>query len=122
MFLTTPMKKIAVYAFALFLMFLLLRIGYHDYNKVPQLELDKGFKESPINTMGNIPGNGEVLSNINANSNTDANSNSKKKVTKEQFNNEVAKQQEVKNLEKEYKQQPAHKGPIDKEIKNKIDI
>lgn len=79
-FLTTPMKKILIYVTLLTAVFVLLRIGYSDLNKDISYELDSPGEQTAVAGT-----NGEV------------------RVPKEQFNNEVAKQQEVKNLENDNK-------------------
>ncbi|CCF58803.1 hypothetical protein KAFR_0F02060 [Kazachstania africana CBS 2517] len=80
-FLTTPMKKILAYVTVLFFIFFLIRTGYSDFNKVPDYELDGNF--GSLNSKDKHSNN-EMLNND---------------IVKEKFNNEVAMQQETKNLE-----------------------
>ncbi|CAL9730257.1 hypothetical protein MOUN0_J01310 [Monosporozyma unispora] len=126
--LTTPMKKILVYLGLLFVVFLFLRVGYSDLNKIPQYELDRSSSKSNNNDDNdNDEVFDEILNDIkqNANSNDkkiigkdsdnnkvnnkDNNNNvdadGRKKIPKDKFNNEVAMQQETKNLENDLKPQ-----------------
>ncbi|QLL34230.1 hypothetical protein HG536_0G00870 [Torulaspora globosa] len=84
--LTTPMKKIVVYVFLLGVVFVLLRLGFADLSKEVSYELDgAGAARSVV-----VESDGELRI-------------PKETVPREQFNNEVAKQQEVKNLENDNK-------------------
>lgn len=126
--LTTPMKKILAYLSLLFLVFLILRVAYSDLNKIPQYELDHSkyydeddddhdandevFKEISKDIQKqndkNIiidDDNDEVekIKHKNSDNNIDADGDVRKKISKDKFNNEVAMQQETKNLENDLK-------------------
>lgn len=97
-YLTTPMKKILIYCSVLLGFFLLFRFGYSDLNKETQYELDQEAAPSAerLNAAAAVAA---------AASSQDREKEEMEKVgaSGAQFNNEVALQQEVKNLEKEYK-------------------
>lgn len=140
--LTTPMKKVLVYVLALSLVFAMIRISFWGSNKEPELRLvEKTIADSlKQSSDAEYPGTGSadgaafLDGGANANAKLGGNGNGKgaiegsvkdnaepkRKVPKEQFNNEVAKQQEVKNLEKEYKP-PVPKNQVNNEVKNKIE-
>ncbi|CAI4034698.1 hypothetical protein SMKI_11G1470 [Saccharomyces mikatae IFO 1815] len=94
-YLTTPMKKIIVYMLLLCGVYFVIQIAYSDLHKEIKIEL-----ESPSDASAN--GNGH--SNVAADA-SDNKQQQQAKVPKEKFNNEVAKQQEVKNLENDLKPQ-----------------
>ncbi|CAL9735234.1 hypothetical protein MOSE0_H01178 [Monosporozyma servazzii] len=120
--LTTPMKKILVYLGLLFIVFLVLRVAYSDLNKVPQYELDHSnafddenndddddgvFDEISNDIKQNSHSNDKIIIEDNQNKidakDNDIDTDGRKKVSKDKFNNEVAMQQETKNLENDLK-------------------
>lgn len=99
-YLTTPMKKIIVYILLLCGVYFVIKIAYSDLNKETKIELENHFSD--------ISASGNDHSNVVAGGAADATNNKQPqqaKIPKEKFNNEVAKQQEVKNLENDLKPQ-----------------
>lgn len=106
--LTTPMKKIIIYFFVLLCLFFMLRFAYSGVNKDIAYELDHS------SSMGNK----ELLENGGTlNIPKEPVPVPKEPVAKDKFNNEVAKQQEVKNLENEFKPPPAEPKRVDNDVK-----
>ncbi|CAI4046205.1 hypothetical protein SUVZ_11G1500 [Saccharomyces uvarum] len=99
-YLTTPMKKIVLYMVLLCGVYYVIQLAYSDLNKETVFELEK--HTSDTSTNSNEQNNGAVAGVSDANSNKQQ---QQAKVPKEKFNNEVAKQQEVKNLENDLKPQ-----------------
>ncbi|EJS42871.1 YKL063C [Saccharomyces arboricola H-6] len=98
-YLTTPMKKIIVYIVLLCGVYLVIQIAYSDMNKENIIELEKQPSDKPVSNNDH--------NNVAAGGAADANNNKQPqaKVPKEKFNNEVAKQQEVKNLDNDLRPQ-----------------
>ncbi|SCV05700.1 LANO_0H13256g1_1 [Lachancea nothofagi CBS 11611] len=118
-FLTTPMKKVLIYLVMLAMVYFSARTLLETRNSNPGYELenvnsntvsgvtDDGAMESPqdiadsqaMSPQGVVPPQGKKPANA--------------KVPKEKFNNEVAMQQEVKNLEREQDYQKKKSTPIE---------
>ncbi|CCK71469.1 uncharacterized protein KNAG_0H00530 [Huiozyma naganishii CBS 8797] len=107
--LTTPMKKVVIYCLLLLGVFLVLRVGYSDLNRMPDYELehDENSMQEIADEIrknkqrqgqpANLNGGGAVVASAQQ---QQQENDIKRKIIKENFNNEVAKQQETKNLEK----------------------
>ncbi|CAR22654.1 uncharacterized protein KLTH0D08756g [Lachancea thermotolerans CBS 6340] len=89
-FLTTPMKKVAVYVMLLIMMYLAIKTVFVDpQNAETKLEIESA--------VGRAGAGGDALeAQMDA-----ADLQTNPKVSKERFNNEVVMQQETKNLENE---------------------
>ncbi|CAI4604269.1 CCC_1a_G0032600.mRNA.1.CDS.1 [Saccharomyces cerevisiae] len=99
-YLTTPMKKIIVYIILLCGVFFVIKVAYSDLNKETEIKLESHSSD--------VSASASDHTNIAAGGAADATNNKQPqqaKVPKEKFNNEVAKQQEVKNLENDLKPQ-----------------
>ncbi|CAI6691798.1 ALI_HP2_G0027580.mRNA.1.CDS.1 [Saccharomyces cerevisiae] len=99
-YLTTPMKKIIVYIILLCGVYFVIKVAYSDLNKETEIELESHSSD--------VSASASDHTNIAAGGAADATNNKQPqqaKVPKEKFNNEVAKQQEVKNLENDLKPQ-----------------
>ncbi|AJS53150.1 BMC_2a_G0033650.mRNA.1.CDS.1 [Saccharomyces cerevisiae] len=99
-YLTTPMKKIIVYIILLCGVYFVIKVAYSDLNKETEIKLESHSSD--------VPASASDHTNIAAGGAADATNNKQPqqaKVPKEKFNNEVAKQQEVKNLENDLKPQ-----------------
>ena len=99
-YLTTPMKKIIVYIILLCGVYFVIKVAYSDLNKETEIKLESHSSDVSASTSDHT--------NIAAGGAADATNNKQPqqaKVPKEKFNNEVAKQQEVKNLENDLKPQ-----------------
>ncbi|GCE97421.1 hypothetical protein ZYGM_004980 [Zygosaccharomyces mellis] len=97
-YLTTPMKKILIYCSVLLGFFLLFRFAYSDLNKESEYELD----QEATSSVERLNAAAAVAAAV---SSQDKEKEEMEKVgaSGAQFNNEVALQQEVENLVKEYK-------------------
>ncbi|KAK5773816.1 uncharacterized protein PWA37_003836 [Arxiozyma heterogenica] len=128
-YLTTPMKKILAYIGLLCIVYLVLRVAYSDLNKIPTYELERLENDKTNNKNNNKNNNNnvnvksnnedttidELLKDIKQNDNNNIvdqisnnnkdpkNLDERKKIAKDKFNNEVAMQQETKNLENDLK-------------------
>lgn len=105
-FLTTPMKKIVLYMLLLCGVYYVIQLAYSDLNKETEIVLEGHTSDTP--TTGNEHNNGAMVGASDPNSNKQQQQQQQQqqvKVPKEKFNNEVAKQQEVKNLENDLKPQ-----------------
>ena len=99
-YLTTPMKKIIVYIILLCGVYFVIKVAYSDLNKETEIKLESHSSD--------VSASASDHTNIAAGGAADATNNKQPhqaKVPKEKFNNEVAKQQEVKNLENDLKPQ-----------------
>ncbi|CAD6633799.1 BAH_G0032150.mRNA.1.CDS.1 [Saccharomyces cerevisiae] len=99
-YLTTPMKKIIVYIILLCGVYFVIKVAYSDLNKETEIQLESHSSD--------VSASASDHTNIAAGGAADATNNKQPqqaKVPKEKFNNEVAKQQEVKNLENDLKPQ-----------------
>ncbi len=99
-YLTTPMKKIIVYIILLCGVYFVIKVAYSDLNKETEIKLESHSSD--------VSASASDHTNIAAGDAADATNNKQPqqaKVPKEKFNNEVAKQQEVKNLENDLKPQ-----------------
>ncbi|CAI4601333.1 BBL_G0032460.mRNA.1.CDS.1 [Saccharomyces cerevisiae] len=99
-YLTTPMKKIIVYIILLCGVYFVTKVAYSDLNKETEIKLESHSSD--------VSASASDHTNIAAGGAADATNNKQPqqaKVPKEKFNNEVAKQQEVKNLENDLKPQ-----------------
>ncbi|CAI4943915.1 ANM_HP_G0059360.mRNA.1.CDS.1 [Saccharomyces cerevisiae] len=99
-YLTTPMKKIIVYIILLCGVYFVIKVAYSDLNKETEIKLESHSSD--------VSASASEHTNIAAGGAADATNNKQSqqaKVPKEKFNNEVAKQQEVKNLENDLKPQ-----------------
>ncbi|CAI4965535.1 ANL_collapsed_G0033160.mRNA.1.CDS.1 [Saccharomyces cerevisiae] len=99
-YLTTPMKKIIVYIILLCGVYFVIKVAYSDLNKETEIKLESHSSD--------VSASASEHTNIAAGGAADATNNKQPqqaKVPKEKFNNEVAKQQEVKNLENDLKPQ-----------------
>ncbi|AJS51047.1 hypothetical protein H816_YJM1418K00160 [Saccharomyces cerevisiae YJM1418] len=99
-YLTTPMKKIIVYIILLCGVYFVIKVAYSDLNKETEIKLESHSSD--------VSASASDHTNIAAGGAVDATNNKQPqqaKVPKEKFNNEVAKQQEVKNLENDLKPQ-----------------
>lgn len=99
-YLTTPMKKIIVYIILLCGVNFVIKVAYSDLNKETEIKLESHSSD--------VSASASDHTNIAAGGAADATNNKQPqqaKVPKEKFNNEVAKQQEVKNLENDLKPQ-----------------
>lgn len=99
-YLTTPMKKIIVYIILLCGVYFVIKVAYSDLNKETEIKLES--------YSSDVSASASDHTNIAAGGAADATNNKQPqqaKVPKEKFNNEVAKQQEVKNLENDLKPQ-----------------
>lgn len=101
-------RRIALYAALLGLVYLAIRVVYADRHKTPQFELagDGTFAAAVAKPGVAVAPVGNTGTNANANANAKAAAAGAAPPPpgqKVQFNNEVAKQQEVKNLENEVK-------------------
>ncbi|QID80755.1 hypothetical protein GRS66_003104 [Saccharomyces pastorianus] len=99
-YLTTPMKKIIVYIILLCGVYFVIKVAYSDLNKETEIKLESHSSD--------VSASASDHTNIAAGGVADATNNKQRqqaKVPKEKFNNEVAKQQEVKNLENDLKPQ-----------------
>ncbi|CCC71619.1 hypothetical protein NCAS_0H03090 [Naumovozyma castellii] len=108
-FLTTPMKKIIAYCMLLGLLYLVLNLAFADSRQATTLELDDVnlsalLEDTSIPVKGSGSGSGSEAGSGKKKSILDSSNNDHPaKVPKEKFNNEVAMQQEVKNLENDLK-------------------
>lgn len=95
----------------------MLRFAYSDINKELAYELDHS---NSVEKMAAV-GNNELLDNggkLNIPKEpVPKEAGPREAVPKEKFNNEVAKQQEVKNLEKEFKPPSADSRRVDNDVK-----
>ena len=99
-YLTTPMKKIIVYIILLCGVYFVIKVAYSDLNKETEIKLESHSSD--------VSASASDHTNIAAGGAADATNNKQPqqaKVPKEKCNNEVAKQQEVKNLENDLKPQ-----------------
>ncbi|CAI4592746.1 BAQ_1a_G0032620.mRNA.1.CDS.1 [Saccharomyces cerevisiae] len=99
-YLTNPMKKIIVYIILLCGVYFVIKVAYSDLNKETEIQLESHSSD--------VSASASDHTNIAAGGAADATNNKQPqqaKVPKEKFNNEVAKQQEVKNLENDLKPQ-----------------
>ena len=99
-YLTTPIKKIIVYIILLCGVYFVIKVAYSDLNKETEIKLESHSSD--------VSASASDHTNIAAGGAADATNNKQPqqaKVPKEKFNNEVAKQQEVKNLENDLKPQ-----------------
>lgn len=99
-YLTTPMKKIIIYIILLCGVYFVIKVAYSDLNKETEIKLESHSSD--------VSASASDHTNIAAGGAADATNNKQPqqaKVPKEKFNNEVAKQQEVKNLENDLKPQ-----------------
>ena len=99
-YLTTSMKKIIVYIILLCGVYFVIKVAYSDLNKETEIKLESHSSD--------VSASASDHTNIAAGGAADATNNKQPqqaKVRKEKFNNEVAKQQEVKNLENDLKPQ-----------------
>ncbi|AJS53441.1 hypothetical protein H824_YJM1450K00159 [Saccharomyces cerevisiae YJM1450] len=99
-YLTTPMKKVIVYIILLCGVYFVIKVAYSDLNKETEIKLESHSSD--------VSASASDHTNIAAGGAADATNNKQPqqaKVPKEKFNNEVAKQQEVKNLENDLKPQ-----------------
>ena len=99
-YLTTPMKKIIVYIILLCGVYFVIKVAYSDLNTETEIKLESHSSD--------VSASASDHTNIAAGGAADATNNKQPqqaKVPKEKFNNEVAKQQEVKNLENDLKPQ-----------------
>ena len=99
-YLTTPMKKIIVYIILLCGVYFVIKVAYSDLNKETEIKLESHSSD--------VSASASDHTNIAAGGAADATNNKQPqqaKVPKEKFNNEVAKQQEVNNLENDLKPQ-----------------
>ncbi|CAD6633196.1 XXYS1_4_G0006950.mRNA.1.CDS.1 [Saccharomyces cerevisiae] len=99
-YLTTPMKKIIIYIILLCGVYFVIKVAYSDLNKETEIQLESHSSD--------VSASASDHTNIAAGGAADATNNKQPqqaKVPKEKFNNEVAKQQEVKNLENDLKPQ-----------------
>ncbi|CAI7362296.1 CRE_collapsed_G0033880.mRNA.1.CDS.1 [Saccharomyces cerevisiae] len=115
-YLTTPMKKIIVYIILLCGVYFVIKVAYSDLNKETEIKLESHSSD--------VSASASDHTNIAAGGAADATNNKQPqqaKVPKEKFNNEVAKQQEVKNLENDLKPQidSEKQKQINKDKKNK---
>ncbi|EGA61528.1 YKL063C-like protein [Saccharomyces cerevisiae AWRI796] len=94
------MKKIIVYIILLCGVYFVIKVAYSDLNKETEIKLESHSSD--------VSASASDHTNIAAGGAADATNNKQPqqaKVPKEKFNNEVAKQQEVKNLENDLKPQ-----------------
>ncbi|SCU94537.1 LADA_0G09142g1_1 [Lachancea dasiensis] len=116
--LTTPMKKTLIYILMLVALYFAAQVILSERNAEPRYEL-----ESADSGLG-LPENGNEADRFDSGSlegqGSQADAKGKAKVPKEGFNNEVARQEEVKNLEEHEMDYKKTKSPSAKDNKQEV--